>query len=315
VTEEDEDSDGEPISILDETRWDQEHSSWWYKPAHVCRRWRNLILGSASFLGLHLVCTFGTPVADMLAHSPPLPLVINYFDEDHNIPAEDEEGLFLALKQPNLIRCICVALSLQDLQKLVMAIGHELPILEYLVMATRDLEGDATLIFPETIQAPHLRHLVVLGIVPPIGSRLLTTAAVGLVTLCLLLHDLSTYLNPNTLLQWISPLRQLETLMIATLRDRDVETQLSHTPIITHATLPKLRVLSLQGLGAYIDVFICQIATPRLETLHIAFFDQLSFSIPCLVRIMNTAEYKKLRLDGATSGKTESPNLYKSSVS
>ena len=54
---------------------------WWYKLAHVCQRWRNLrgrmptqvwvILGSVSYLGLCLVCTSGTPVADMLDYSPP----------------------------------------------------------------------------------------------------------------------------------------------------------------------------------------------------------------------------------------------------
>src|SRR6267154_3223413 len=62
---------------------------WWYKPAQTCRRWRRLILGSASYLGLCLVCTNGTPVADMLSHSPPLPLIIDY--HGHDITAEDEE--------------------------------------------------------------------------------------------------------------------------------------------------------------------------------------------------------------------------------
>ena len=52
---------------------------WWYQLAHVCQRWRNLILGSASYLGLSLVCLEGTPVANMLTHSPPLPLVIDYY--------------------------------------------------------------------------------------------------------------------------------------------------------------------------------------------------------------------------------------------
>src|ERR1700747_524310 len=49
---------------------------WWYRLAHVCQRWRNLILRSASYLGLSLVCTNGTPVENMLAHSPPLPLTV-----------------------------------------------------------------------------------------------------------------------------------------------------------------------------------------------------------------------------------------------
>ena len=62
------------------------------KLAHVCQRWRNLILGSASYLDLCLVCTSGKPVADMLTLSPPLPLIIDYDSENGDIGAEDEEG-------------------------------------------------------------------------------------------------------------------------------------------------------------------------------------------------------------------------------
>jgi len=226
----------------------------------------------------------------MLAHSPPLPLVIDYLDEDCNITAEDKEGVSLALKQPTRIRCIRLVMSFQDLQKFVMAIDDELPILEYLIMGS---EGGATLVFPETIQAPRLRHLHLTGVALPMGSRLLATA-VGLVTLFLFVDDSSTYLNPNSLLQWISPLSQLDTLMIM---NRDVEAQLSHIPTITHATLPNLRTLCLQGVSAYLDSLICQIATPRLKKLYIMFFGQLTFSIPCLVRFMNPTENKRLRFD------------------
>jgi hypothetical protein len=297
-------------------RWDHKH--WWHKPAHVCRRWRNLILGSASFLGLYLVCTLGTPVADILANSPPLPLVIDYIDGSHHydldgrpngpgITAEDKEGIFLALEQPNRIRYIRVGLSFQYLQKFFMAIDHELPILEYLVMLRMSRDHDATFVFPETIQAPRLRHIVLHSIAPPIGSRLFTTA-VGLVKLCLFMggnenynpiYDSSTFINPNILLQWISPLSQLETLEIITFPNPDVETQLSHTPIISHATLPNLRLLSFRGVCAYLEVLIHQITTPRLERLRVIFFDQDSYSIPCLVRFMNTTENKRLWFDSA----------------
>ena len=78
---------------------------WWYNLSHVCQRWRNAILGSASYLGVSLVCTNGTPVADMLAHSPPLPFVIDYrLDKDDGITVEDEEGAILALKQYDRVR-------------------------------------------------------------------------------------------------------------------------------------------------------------------------------------------------------------------
>ena len=75
--------------------WQWVGENWWYKLTHVCQRWRELILGSAFYLGLSLVCTKSTPISDMLAHSPPLPLVIDYFDKYHDITAEDKEGLIL----------------------------------------------------------------------------------------------------------------------------------------------------------------------------------------------------------------------------
>ena len=60
-------ADGDRINPFD-GRWECEY--WWYKLAWVCRRWRCLILASPSYLGVSLVCRPGTPVADMLAHSP-----------------------------------------------------------------------------------------------------------------------------------------------------------------------------------------------------------------------------------------------------
>jgi hypothetical protein len=71
---------------------------WWYKLVHVCQRWRNLIFGSESYLGLSLVCTKGKFFADIPAHPRSLPLVIDYFDEYSGITVEDEEGTILALR-------------------------------------------------------------------------------------------------------------------------------------------------------------------------------------------------------------------------
>ena len=69
----------------------------------------------------------------MLAHSPPLPLTVDYDSED-GITAEDEEGIFLALEQRHRVRHLRLELPVQNLQKLVMAIDEEFPILEYLIV-------------------------------------------------------------------------------------------------------------------------------------------------------------------------------------
>jgi hypothetical protein len=90
------------IRLRGGVRWVGER--WWYRLAHVCQKWRNLILGSASYLGLCLVCTYGTRVADMLVHSPPLPLIIDHPGGD--ITTKDEEEIFLALEQRDRVRRI-----------------------------------------------------------------------------------------------------------------------------------------------------------------------------------------------------------------
>jgi hypothetical protein len=97
-------SEAVDAEILEGREWNRER--WWYKLVQVRRRWRNLILDSASHLRLSLVCAPGTPVTVMLAHSRPLPLIIDYFDENNDIDAKDEEGLIYALQQRDRVRRI-----------------------------------------------------------------------------------------------------------------------------------------------------------------------------------------------------------------
>ena len=270
--------------------WDR--GRWWYKLSHVCQRWRRVILGSASYLGVSLVCTIGTPVADMLAHSPPLPLVIDYRIGNQDIAAEDEEGAILALKHYNRLRCVRLVLPVTILQKFILAMDDEYPILEHLIIGRPDEDKSSICQFPETLQAPHLRHLVLQGFTLPMGSRLLTTA-VGLVTLCLVMIHPSTYFHPNILLRWLSYIPQLEMLMVtffSPVSNRDVERQLTHAPITTPIALPNLHYLVFEGLKTYLEALVHWITTPRLEKLQIFFFNQLTFSVTHLLQFLNATE-------------------------
>jgi hypothetical protein len=262
---------------------------WWYGLAHVCQRWRNLILGSASYLGLCLVCTYGTPVADMLAHSPPLPLVIDY--QDTEITADDEEAMILALEQRDRVRCIRLNIPVLKLQKLITTIDGEYPILEYLILGDLPEERRTVLILPETLETPRLRHLAITGSIP-IRPPLLGMAA-GLVTLYLELYHPSTYFQPTVLLQWLSSMPQLEILLIFfcfTLPNRDVERQLMRNSITTHVTLPNLCSLSLQTVSAYSEAVLSQITAPCLENFQICYPKQLTFSVPQLLQFMGRSE-------------------------
>ncbi|KAI0282459.1 hypothetical protein BGY98DRAFT_1094204 [Russula aff. rugulosa BPL654] len=273
------------------------HGSWWYRLAHVCQRWRNLILGSASYLRLSLVCKSGTPVESMLANSPPLPLTVDYYSYD-DITAEDEEGILLALEQRHRVRHLRLSFSEQILRKLVMAIDEEFPILEYLILYP-PLKDSAVLMLSETLQAPNLHLLLLGGFVCPMRPRLHPTAT-GLVTLYLIIHHQFAYFQPNVLLQWLSFMPQLESLGISftfSVPNRDVERQIIHTPITTHITLPNLRLFWFRGVSAYLEAVVCRITTPRLENLEIRLFKQLTLSIPRLTQFMNTTE--NLRFDNA----------------
>jgi hypothetical protein len=228
----------------------------------------------------------------MLAHSPPLPLVIDYRIGNRDITAEDEEGVILALEQYNRLRRVRLLMPATSLQKLIVAMDDEYPILEYLIIS-RPLEDKSSICqFPETLQAPNLRHLYLKGFALPMGSRLLTTA-VGLVTLGLIMVHPSTYFHPNILLRWLSYMPQLETLIVPFLfpvPNRDLERQLTHTPITTHITLPNLHYFWFQGVGTYLEALVHRITTPRLEKLQIWFSNQLTFSVTHLLQFVDATE-------------------------
>ena len=227
----------------------------------------------------------------MLAHSPPLPLVIDY---NGDITAEDEEAIFLALEQRDRVRRIRFYLPVLNLQKLIMAIDGEYSILEYLILWVPGVpaEGKSTvLILPETFQTLHLRVLV-LECSIPMRLPLLGTAA-GLVTLNLGLYHPSTYFQPTFLLQPLSSMPQLEILMISfyfAVPNRVVERQLMRTPITTHATLPNLRVLALQAVSAYSEAVLSRITAPRLDNLLIDYYNQIGFSVPELLQFIGRIE-------------------------
>jgi hypothetical protein len=136
----------------------------------------------------------------MLAHSPPLPLILDYLD-NHDLTPKDEEGILLALQHHDRVRRIRLEIPALNSQNIVIVIDEEFPVLEHLFIAPTDFKSlDTGLILPNTFRAPQLRHLTLMGFAFPIGSPLLTST-VGLVTLSLLSLPSSSYFHPNELIQ------------------------------------------------------------------------------------------------------------------
>jgi hypothetical protein len=236
----------------------------------------------------------------MLAHSPPLPLVLDYFNIFGGIAVEDEKAIILALKQRDRVRRVRLGMIVRYMLKLIMAIDKEYPVLEYLRMETTvwDLTGTIAML-PETFQAPRLRHLLVSGFTLPMGSRLFMTAG-GLVRLTLDVGHPFSYFQPNILVQGLTFMSQLEKLLIvffAPVYGQGVEGQVMHMPISSHVRLPNLRWTEFQGVTNCMEAVVRWITTPRLEELRIQFFKPLNFSIPRLLHFMKTTE--NLEFDSA----------------
>ena len=274
--------------LFDLQREECAHGRWWYKLIQVCRRWRYLVFASAFHLGLCLVCTNGTPVAGMLTHSP-LPLIIDYSTRE--FAAEDEEGIILALQHRDRVRRIRIQIPIPNLQKILLTMDDEFPMLEYLYIESLFMHNMG-LVLPKTFQAPHLRHLILVNFAIPIRSPLLTTA-VGLVTLSLDCIHSSAYFCPNDLLHRLSLMPQLEVLDIgfhSPVPNREVEMQLLDTPTMTHITLPNLRQFGFEGVTAYLEALLPRMTTPLLEKLETIFSNQLTFSVPHLLQFISTRE-------------------------
>ena len=287
--------------LLEGGKWSRER--WWHRLIQVCRRWRYLVLESAFHLQVSLVCARGTPVADMLAHSPPVPLIIDHIDDECDVlTPEDEKGIILALQHRDRVRRIRIRKSTSILQRLVIALGGEFPILEYVLISNRQfirplIDLIPNLKFPETFRAPHLRRLLVDNFATPIESPQLMSMR-SLVTLRLTSIPSSGYFHPNALLQRLSLMPQLETLGVAFYGynpRRDAQRNLLRSPIRTRVTLPNLHWFMFQGTNAYLEALLPWLTVPLLERLYVLFFNRMMYSIPHLQQIMGTAQNLRIK--------------------
>ena len=249
---------------------------WWYKPIHVCRAWRHLILSSPTSLDLHLVCTYGIPVETMILHSPPLPLIIYYPAIPDDISAVDKTNALFALQQLERVRRIHVVAPNAILCDLFRAMDAEFPMLERLSLRL-STESRTGLELPKNLRAPLLRHLTLSNIALPIPSQLLIQAE-GLITIRLWNVPASPEFQPAHLVAQLPSMSHLETLMIhfyTAIPRRRIPIVATPTQII----LPSLKVLAFRGGSAYLEGILARVNAPLLSTLNVEFFHQLTFDL------------------------------------
>ena len=264
----------------------------------------------AFHLGIHIECTNGTLILDILDHYPPLPLFVNYNTSDDDqvddiyapsypiLTMQDELGIYHTLRLHDRVRQIHLRLPSSILHKALVFMDGRFPILEHLFLSSTGAAENKNipLTLPETFLAPNLRHLTLPDISPQRLFQFLTTT-VSLTTLKLS-NIQACHIHPRLLVAQLWPLPQLEELSIvfstpipcpATEEEPLGEEE---TPVL----LPNMKTFCFEGVNTYLECLVSRIRTPLLEQLHSTLFSQIALSQPRLSHLINTTEaFKSLR--------------------
>ena len=267
----------------------------WYKLAHTCRRWRQLVFASSLRLNLQLRCTFGTPVPDMIDHSPPFPLILDYGPRLLKTWTHaDEDGLLFALQHLARTREIMLSAPQSTLADIINVMLDTAPMLRRLILHTESTE----FVLPKSFldgDAPQLRHLELHGVSLATLHPLLPSATF-LVSLILERVPSSAYFSPESLIARISTMPHLQTLSIGFLSAAP-RPGLSNQRLLppgqtpqARIELPALKQLVYRGVSAYLESLLARIRTPVIQDIDITLFNQLALRIPHICTFISDLE-------------------------
>jgi hypothetical protein len=245
----------------------------WYRLVQICRRWRNLVLGSPIYLNLHLLCNEKTPVRDMLHIWPRLPILVR----SHVYGSRD--NIIAALEHRDRVCRISISHICSELERFVTVMQESFPALTHLDLGL----NKPTPPLPDTFlggSAPHLRFLRLCGIPFP-GLPKLLLATNDLVQLRLLSIPHTGYFSPETIVAALSNLTRLQDLAIGFASPASRPQGTRRSPPQTRAVLPSLTELYFQGVSEYLEGLISLIDVDVLQFryVNITFFNQLIFNL------------------------------------
>jgi len=283
------------LDYIHGANWNLER--WWHRLTHVCRTWRQLIFSHPSYLDLHLVCTYGTPIIDMLTLSPPFQLIINYPNQKAEITAEDIDGLLFTLRHCKRVRRISLTTSTTKSRRILAAMDGDFPVLKHLRI-TSSMNDDPTLTLPTTFRTPNLSSLTLIGPIHPIGAPLSPTTIRAISLVELIIRDIppSPDFHPEYFVTQLSSMPLLVTISLgfsSPIPNRIIEKQLLNLST-TSITLHRLTRFRFWGVSAFLEGLLARINAPILRKFGITLFNQLTFSLPCLSHFIGTTPRLKL---------------------
>jgi hypothetical protein len=271
----------------------------WIVLVHVSKRWRNIVFDSSSRLDLWLLCTYGTPgVRRKLDSRSSLPIVIKYWPnsmfEPFKPPSyEDEDNLIVALKHPDRVHAIQLAVTSSLWGKVAKRMQVPFPSLTSL---SRWLDpGTAQshpMAFLAGVASPCLKGLSLVGVPFPRPWRLLASAN-DLVALQLLEVPGAGYIAPDMMATYLSMLPHLKLLCIIFHSPPSDHYSRGHKPtatLVTRTSLPSLTHFNFRGTNEYLKDFMSRIDAPFLNEVNVTPFNQVNLNVPHLSRSIDQME-------------------------
>ncbi len=255
--------------------------------AHVCGRWRRVVFQSPLRLNLRLLCTPKTPATDILDIWPPLPFIVRGILDDKP-PGVD--NVIAALEHNDRVLQIELTYLTSSEFRYVTdsaAMHKPFPDLTDLRLDMFLNHGQEESILPNSFlggTAPSLRSLI-LSSVPFPGLPKLLRSTTHLLDLDLFNISPSGYIPPEVMATSLSALTALESLRLHFRYPRPRRPR--PPPPLTRSVLPNLTKIQFQGTSEYLEEILAWVDAPRLDKLHITFFNQIIFDTPQLFQFIS----------------------------
>ncbi|KAH9169304.1 hypothetical protein EDB89DRAFT_2244767 [Lactarius sanguifluus] len=281
-----------------------QHMRKWQILVHVCQRWRRIVFASPLRLDLHLSCSYGTPVRRNLGSWPiTLPLAIDYPSSLSRLTHRDEDSIIFALKRTSRVHRIDIHVPGLLSRNVADVMRRSFPVLTHLHLAW-DLDEvlgpfpgsrDVSSVIPSRFlggSAPHLQHFRLRNVPFPHLPTFLLSAR-NLITLEVENICQNGYISPEAMVGGLAVLTRLTTLSI-TFDKLSVYDQTTRADPPMRITLPALTTFYYEGYSEYLEDFLAQIDTPRVDDFRIEYLAHEIIEATQLSRFLDRTENLKL---------------------
>jgi len=213
-------------------------------------------------------------VADLLAHSPPLPIIIYYGNPEPFDEQGDVEGIRLALQHRERVCRINLHLPFPSLRKVFKSMDGPFPALETLQLYCSSYRNENAMI-PTRFEAPNLRHLQLSDFTTffPLRTNPLTAAICpqSLVTFSLGEAPPTEHWTPALFAECLEGMPQIRCLKIGYLFPVEGSHLGQASEGVPTVLLSDLEELHFQGDSDYFEALAARITAPSLKKLSITF--------------------------------------------